>query len=117
MRASINNLEVIRDLAKIIFSSPIGEVRILEDKLYRPFVEVEVFGNMREALEEWLKLIDVLQALEINIPVYPKILGEFNTLPGEFGHLLGQGLAKMKVPLRLEKPIDVAEIISQERDR
>lgn len=113
------NLEAIKDEVREIVEEesklPIGNIRVSEDKLYGFFIEVEIFGAMREALEEWLRLIDVFKALGINTPIYPKILGEFNVLPGEFGRLIGLGLSKMKVPLRGEKLINVTEIISRER--
>ena len=94
---------------------PIRNVRASEDELYGFFIEVEIFGTVGEALEEWLRLIDVVKVKDLGIPIYPKILGKFNVLPGEFGKLIGLGLSKMKVPLRLEKPMDITKVISQER--
>ena len=111
-------LKVINDvskLAKEVFSCPIGEVQLEEDELYGPFIGIEVYGDIGKVLEEWIRLIDVLKAQGIEIQVYPKIMGEINTVPEEFGRLVGKGLAKMGVFLRTKEPIDVMKMLQEER--
>ena len=107
--------ETILGIAKDVFSCPIGEVRLEEDELYGPFIGIEVYGDIGKVLEEWIRLIDVLKAQGIDIQVYPKIMGEINTVPEEFGRLVGKGLAKMGVLLRGEKSFDIVEILREER--
>ena len=111
----VSPLGIIYALARAVFSYPIREVRLNEDELYGPFVEIEVEGDERKILEEWVKLIDVLKAQGINIQVYPKILGELNATPEEFGKFVGMGLAKMGIFLRGEKSFDIVEILREER--
>ena len=68
--------------------------------------------NARQALDFWMKILDEMQ--EFEIPILVEWTGDTDITPEEMGQYIGKALAKMKIFLVTEKPLDIIKIIEEE---
>jgi len=115
VRFDLDLTDIVRHLATLVFSNVV-KVGLEQDELYGYYLCLELEGDERTVLAQWLGLIDILVGYGINVPVFPVIHGTLNASPEEFGKMVGRALAKMGVFLKGKRVVNVAEILREERE-
>lgn len=115
VRFDLDLTAIVRQMATLAFPNVV-KVDLEQDELYGYYISLEVEGDERTVLRQWLQLIDLLITEGINVPVFPVLRGDLKASPEEFGKMVGKALAKMEVFLKGEQLINVSEILREERE-
>jgi len=91
---------------------PVISVEVRENPHLGVYVMLKVNADARQALELWLRLLDV--PWSIKIPLFVEWTGRTDVSPEELGRYLGRALAKMGVFPSTVKPIDVVKMLREE---
>jgi len=103
-----------RDLMRILrrLNIPIVDFKIEWESRLGAYLMLRIDGGARQALEHWLRILDTLKGL--NLPIFVTWTGEVDVSPEEMGRYVGRALAKMKLFLVTEEPVDAVEMLGEE---
>jgi len=91
---------------------PIVDFKVERESRLGTYLILRIDGGARQALEHWLRILDTLEGLDL--PIFVTWTGETDVSPEEMGRYVGRALAKMKLFLITEEPVDAVEVLREE---
>jgi len=108
------SVDVLESLASVLkgLGVPVISVEVRENPYLGVYATLKVNADARQALELWLRLLDI--PWSIKIPLFVEWTGRTDVSPEELGRYLGRALAKMGVFPSTVEPMDAVKMLREE---